>query len=311
MKISGTRIVAVCSQPLATAKALAAEIHGATPAVFSDFGRMLDEAELDVLYICLPPFAHSGQFEAAAARGIHIFIEKPIALTLERARSMVAAARRAKIVTQVGYHMRFGGAVRRLKTMIDDGTAGPPTLFDGRFECNSLHSPWWRDIRKSGGQVFEQAIHLYDLSLHLLGKPRIVSGFTSNLCHGETEGYSVEDTSAATIRFSTGALASISATNCAVPLQWNVPFTVVCEKLTGYFANHNEATFVFTAGAKPRTLKVATAVDPFLEEDRAFIAAARGRKAPTATVEEGLTGLRMVAGVQESSLKNGAPVRMR
>ncbi len=55
------------------------------------------------------------KLEMAARRGVHVFIEKPIALTLQKARSMCAAARRAGIVTQVGYHMRFGGAVRALR----------------------------------------------------------------------------------------------------------------------------------------------------------------------------------------------------
>jgi predicted dehydrogenase len=310
-RIAQARVTAICSTPFAGAEALAARIGGEQPRLFSNFRRMLDEVPLDALYICIPPFAHDGQFELAAKRGIPVFIEKPIALTVERARSMAGAARKAGIVTQVGYHMRFGGAVRKLKAMIDEGTAGRPTLLDGRYECNSLHGPWWRDRGKSGGQVFEQAIHLYDLAMHLLGKPASVSAFTANLCHRMTRGYSVEDTSAAAIRFSQGALATISATNCAVPNQWNAPCVVICEKLSAYFTSPNDATFVFTAGKKTRTVTITASVDPYLEEDEAFIAAVRGRRPSAATVAEGLVGLRMVAGVNESARRGGEPVSLR
>ncbi len=309
-RIPQVRIASICSRPRVTAQALAAAVPGQPPAVYGDFTRMLERTPLDALFICLPPYAHDGQLESAAKKGIHVFIEKPIALTVERARSMVRAAVKAGIVTQVGYHMRFGGAVRALDRMVGDGRAGLPTLFDGRYECNALHAPWWRDIGKSGGQVFEQVIHLYDLAMHFLGGPRTVTGFTANLCHRGVPGYTVEDTSAAAIRFSSGALATICGSNCAVPMQWNGIFTVVCERLTAHFRSCNSATFVFTSGKKPRAVEVTAAVDPYLEEDRAFISAVRSGRGVAATIEEGFAGLRMVSGVRESSGMNGRPVRM-
>jgi predicted dehydrogenase len=307
-KIGHARIEAICALPRAHADALAEGIGGGSPRTFSSYERMLDEVPLDALFICLPPYAHSGQLEQAARRGIPVFVEKPIALSVERARSMAVAARKAGIVTQVGYHMRFGAAVRKLKALIDDGTAGRPTLFDGRYECNALHGPWWRDRRKSGGQVFEQAIHLYDLAMHLLGTPSSVSAFTANLCHRTVPGYSVEDTSAASIRFSSGALATICASNCAVPGQWNAPCTVICERLSAYLTSHNEATFVFTAGRSPRIVKVSSDLDPYVEEDAAFIAAVQGRRPQTATIDEGLAGIRLVSGVNRSARLNGRTV---
>jgi predicted dehydrogenase len=309
-RVPRARVTAVCSRPLSTAEELAAGLAEPRPRVFVDLRTMLDATPLDALYICLPPFAHNGQLELAASRGIHVFVEKPIALSEARARSMADAARSAGIVTQVGYHMRFGGAVRRLAAMIEDGTAGRPTLFDGRYECNALHGPWWRDRRRSGGQVFEQAIHLYNLAAYFLGKPVTVCGFAANLCHRATEGYTVEDTSAAAIRFASGALATICASNCAVPGRWNGPCTVVCERLTAHFTSCTEATFIHTAGRR-RTVRVADTRDPYLEEDAAFVRAARAGRASPVDVAVGLADIRTVSGVLASSRQNGAPVRLR
>ena len=66
---------------------------------------------------------------------------------------------------------------------------------------------WWRDRKKSGGQMIEQVIHLYDLATHFLGKPKSVSALTANLCHKKSKGYSSEDTSASIISFVGGAMA--------------------------------------------------------------------------------------------------------
>ena len=69
-----------------------------------------------------------------AEKGIHIFNEKPIALNLERGQSMVDAIEKAGVHSQVGYHMRFGKAVRRVRELMETGVAGRPTLFSANYE---------------------------------------------------------------------------------------------------------------------------------------------------------------------------------
>lgn len=310
-KLQGVKVAAICSRPLRTARALASSMNGEGTRAFADFDRMLREVPLDALYVCLPPFAHDGQVEAAAGKGIHVFVEKPVALTTRRAVAMARAVKRSGVVGQVGYHMRFGGAVRRLKELIDNGKAGIPTLFDARYSCNSLHGAWWKDRRKSGGQVFEQVIHLYDLALHLLGKPRAASGFAANLCHRNIRGYTVEDTSASAVRFASGALANISASNCAVPMEWNNPFTVVCENLTATFTDEGNAEFVFTNGGETKRRHVRGSTDPYLAETKAFVAAVQGKGPRVATIEEGALGVRLVDSVLRSSRAGGAVIKIK
>ncbi|MFQ7552569.1 MAG: Gfo/Idh/MocA family protein [Blautia marasmi] len=83
MKMENVKIAGLCSSPADDARAFACENH-LDCGIYDDGYCMIEEAGLDALYICLPPFAHSGQLEAAADRGIHVFIEKPIALNVER-----------------------------------------------------------------------------------------------------------------------------------------------------------------------------------------------------------------------------------
>ena len=187
---------------------------------FEDFDEMLDEGDFDVLFICLPPFAQDHQFERAAERGKHIFIEKPIALNTDTGRRMVKSAEENGIITRVGFHMRQGAAVRKMKELITSGEAGRPVLFHGHYSCNSLHTPWWINVDLCGGQIYEQAIHVYDLCRYLMGEPKFAAGVMGNVCHNHIHNYTVEDVSASFAGFTNGAVAAITANNGWEASRW-------------------------------------------------------------------------------------------
>lgn len=306
-RIEGVEVVAYCSSSIEDARRYVKENNLNAPA-YDDFYRMLDEVRLDALFVCLPPYAHSGQIEAAAAKKINIFVEKPISLTVERGELIARAVRENGVKSQVGYHMRFGGAVRRFKELIDSGIAGKPALYSARYECNSLHSRWWMDVEKSGGQVFEQVIHLYDMALYLMGDVSHVSGFMDNLCHTDVPGYTVEDTSSAILRFKSGALGNITGSNCAVPGQWNGFFRVVCKNMVADFIDHNHATFIYTDGNSVREENVVEDVNVGFDEVGYFIDVLKGKASEFAPIAEGLKGLRLVQSVVDSSKNNGAMI---
>ena len=105
---SGAQISCVCDKSRAAREAFCEEIPQENIQEYDDFDKMLDEGDFDVLFICLPPFAQDHQFERAAERGKHIFIEKPIALNTETGKRMVESAANSGIITRVGFHMRPG-----------------------------------------------------------------------------------------------------------------------------------------------------------------------------------------------------------
>lgn len=317
-KSGNAHVVAVCSKPFETAQLLCDTVLAGKAQAFEDFDKMLGSVDFDALYVCLPPFAHAGEIQKAAKARKHLFVEKPLGLDVRKAAEMAALASRGRLVTQMGYHMRYGAAVQKLKSMIDDGTAGKPTLFDGAYMCNALHTPWWRDRAKSGGQIVEQVIHLYDLAMHFLGKPRTVSALAANLSHRKVKAYSVEDTSAAIIGFQGGAMASITASNCAIPTKWRGLFTVVCENVTAEFVDHNNAIFTFHGGKAseewwptgkfPEAQDVKGEADAYLEEDKAFVAAVAQRKPLSADLKQGLRSLQLVMAAYKSATAGGKQV---
>jgi len=238
-------IAALCDHTAATVQAFAQK-HAPNAELFTDYRALLAEAELDLLVICLPPFAHADEVARAAANGIHILIEKPIALESEHAWRMVEAVEQAGVKSQVGFQFRFGAAVEAFTQLQHEGKTGKIVLMNARYFANHLHAAWWRDRAKSGGQVVEQAIHLFDLMAHFMGKPVTVYSRQANLLHGSVQGYTSEDTSATIVTFADGGIGVVTATNNAIPMRWIGDYRVVAERITADFATANVASFTHT-----------------------------------------------------------------
>jgi predicted dehydrogenase len=296
--LKNAEVVGIIGRNPENAAALAKEIGGQT---YASVAECIEKAKPDALYVCIPPGAHKGECEYAAAKGVHLFMEKPIARTLKRGKSILEACRKAGIVTQVGYNMHYHPFVQKVKELIDNGSAGKPTLFDAIYYCNSPHKDWWRSDSLSGGQVFEQGIHLYEMSMHFLGKPVRIASFLDNLCHKEMPGYEVDDTGSSSIKFDSGAIASISITNCAVPGLWKLGFTLVCEKLTVFFDGLGKARFVYTGGKENKTEELEGNHDSHLRQTEAFIKAVQGKGKAEPTIEQGYESLRLVDAALRSS----------
>lgn len=269
--------------------------------VFTDHREMFEKANLDLVVICLPPFAHSDEVELAAEYGVHILIEKPIALSSEHAWRMVEAAEKAHVKTQVGFMFRFGAAIERLKELITSGEIGPIGLMSARYFCNSLHAPWWRDRGKSGGQLVEQVIHMVDLMRYLIGDAVSVYSRQENLFHRDVADYTVEDVSATVFGFQGGAIGVIYATNGAIPGKWINDYRLVSQKLTAEFNNANNALFHFTAETRVQTETISSEKNIHLAELQDLITAIDTNGQTRTPLREGAKSLDMALAATRSA----------
>lgn len=280
--------------------------HSLSNATCFDNGLSLIESGLvDAIYFCIPPHAHRGEVEAAADRGLHVFLEKPIALSSGQARSMVEAISNAGVLSQVGFMMRFSSAALRLKALLDAGDWGRPTLFTGRFWVNFEGSDWWRDRTRSGGQIFEQVIHLYDLATFFCGELSSAHGLLANLCHQDIQDYTIEDTSVGVLQFKNGALATITGSNNAVPMHFFADYRMVCERGTLDYrcfgqpwVQSDEATF-FPATGQPET--VIQTADCILEENLHFLDCIQNQRQSSCPAAAGLASIELVERIIQSS----------
>ncbi len=301
-------LAACCDIEVNKAAAFSERYAGGRAQVFESSAEMYSAAKLDLAVICLPPFAHSNEVELAAQRGIHLLVEKPVALQSDLAWKMVEVAEAAGIKTQVGFIFRFGEVVEQLKRWQVTGETGKVGLFSARYACNSLHAPWWRQREKSGGQLVEQVIHLFDLMRFLMGEPASVFSRQANLFHQGVPDYSIEDVSVTVTTFASGALGVIYATNGAIPDLWIKEWRLVAEKMVAEFSDWNRAVFTPTAPlANPVT--VASEKDVFLAQMQDLLQAIRTGGETRIPLREGARSLDLVLAAQRSSEKQ-AEIRL-
>jgi predicted dehydrogenase len=295
LAVDGMALVAVCGRDGERTAAFARP-YGA--AAYVAFERMLETEALDLLIVALPPFAHAGEVERAAAAGINLLVEKPIALDAGRARAMVDAA--AGVTAACGFMYRFGGAVVRWSALAADGTTGRAGHFSGAFHSNSLHAPWWRERDKSGGQMVEQLIHIADLARCWLGMPQTVYARAARRFHAGLANYTAEDASAIVLGYDDGRIGVLHASNGAVPGRWRKSWQIVAERATGIFADWNTAEIVYTDG-EARSERIASTLDPFVAQLEDIRNAIVQRRPPRVPLADGLATLRLVLAARQSA----------
>ena len=209
-KIANAEMVAFCDTDEARANA-AAEEHGGT--AYTDYQKMLDDANLGAVYICLPPHIHGPFEQAVIDRGLPFFIEKPIDTDVARAESTLAAIQAHQIITGVGYHWRHFDSVDWLQDEIGDQAIG---MALGYWMGGTPGVWWWRKWETSGGQMVEQCTHITDLARYLMGEVKSVyAQYNTYRMPDQMEGFEVADAGTATLTFERGGVAQISTT-CAL-----------------------------------------------------------------------------------------------
>lgn len=286
-------LVACCGRDADRTKAFAS---GRGAAAYIDLDAMLGKERLDLVIATLPPFNRDGEIERVARAGVHLLVEKPIALSQQAADSMVADVGATGVVAAIGFMYRFGDAVRRWKAA-DTGQVG---LYAGAYHCNALHADWWREEAKSGGQILEQVIHQIDLIRHLMGEPDTVYARRANFAHHDTPGYDVEDISAIVFGWDDGRIATLNASNITVPGVWHKEWAVYAERMTGRFTSWNDAVLTRTAG-EIAAEEIAGPTDPFVAQLADVHRAIATGSAPYIPLAEGAASLKLALAARLSA----------
>ena len=166
------RVKAVCARSLERAARVAATV-GAEPSV--DVEAALRDPEVVAVDLCLPTPLHREFAERAFEAGKHVFLEKPIALTIEDADAIVVAAEQSGKALMVGLVLRFWPEYVRLQQLAQAGELGRPrAVSTQRLSPPADWSDWLRDRSQSGGTTVDLLIHDFDHMNALLGTPRSV-----------------------------------------------------------------------------------------------------------------------------------------
>jgi len=187
---------------------------------YTDLAEMLQREKVDVLSVCTQHTQHPAAVEIAAAAGVHVISEKPLAIDLTSCDRALAAARTAGIKLGVISQRRWYEPVQRMKDAIDAGKLGKPvlaivTMLGWREPSYYLSDPWrgtWKG--EGGGVVVSQAPHYLDLLSWFMGPASEMHAYWDNYNH---PGIEVDDTVVASVRFHNGGMGSIVLSNSQRP----------------------------------------------------------------------------------------------
>jgi UDP-N-acetylglucosamine 3-dehydrogenase len=211
----GGRVTAVTDPDPKRAAAWAAELGAAA---FPDVAALVTSGLVDALDICSPPGAHLANFAAAAPHVPFIFLEKPMAATLEQAHAILQVARETGVRTMTGFFHRFHEPLLRLKALIDAGTLGRVVTFRNRFMITADADgsrPWLWDRQTAGGGVMvHTASHSLDLFRFMVGEIATVQAALARV----DPSVPLEDAAVVTVRSGGGVFGLLEAYG-------NAPFT--------------------------------------------------------------------------------------
>ncbi|MGB0505063.1 MAG: Gfo/Idh/MocA family protein [Pikeienuella sp.] len=182
--------------------------------------RFTDLADVDVpvdgAIIATPTGLHRSHGEAAARRGWHLLIEKPVAGTVEDALALDAVVKRCGVHCLVGHHRRYHDSIQKLRDVIASGKIGEPVTSTMIWAVRKPDEYFNTDWRRTGGSpVMINLIHDVDLLRFVLGEIADATGFSSQTqrAAGRVE------SGAVALRFASGVCGTISFTDTA-PSPW-------------------------------------------------------------------------------------------
>ena len=243
----------VCGDNVAERREQAVSGVGFREAV-EDWRAVVDHPDVDVVYVTAPNMMHEEIAIAAAEAGKAVFCEKPVGGTPDQTVRIEAAARRAGVITGVGYNYRWAPLVQHAKALIESGRLGEITNYRGRFFSMYGADPMgllsWRFLVDEAGYGVSSDIlsHAVDLAHMLLGPITEVSGTRETFIRerplpkaggthydrgqpGDPTGeVTNEDYAAAMVRFANGARGTFESSRAIIGPESQMAFDVYGNK---------------------------------------------------------------------------------
>lgn len=208
-RVDGIQPVAISDPDVGRGEALAKEYDLLS---YTDYAEMIQAGGLDAVLIAIPNHLHLDVTRAAAAAGLHVFTEKPVAHTLVDALAIKEATDVAGVVTQTGFNQRFREPVQMARRGIEAGVVGDVlsfrSVYSESYDLYPAASGYRYDLAQSGGaSILDLAIHRIDLARYLVGD---IVEVCATIDH-TTIPFPADDNVFLLVRFESGATGVISS----------------------------------------------------------------------------------------------------
>jgi UDP-N-acetyl-2-amino-2-deoxyglucuronate dehydrogenase len=284
--------------------------------VYSDYYEMLNKEDLDVAVITTESGRHCSIALDCLESGVNVFVEKPMAVTLEDSTSMISKAKEKGLHIFVSQQMRFNPSVLAVKKTLDEGKFGKllHVVSNVRWNRNKAYyeQAEWRGTKdQDGGTLLNQCIHSIDIMRWLVGsEPIEVFAYTDNLIHPEIE---IEDVGLALVKFENGAYGVIEGTVNIYPKNYEETLHIFGEKGTVKLGGKSLDTIEYwnvenvkePAIEKPSDV----ALYCYMQIYKNIALSLKQQDKPLVTGEEAIKTMRLIDAIYKSSDK-GVPIRL-
>jgi predicted dehydrogenase len=298
-------LAAVCDVDLERAAALAA---GTGARTYADWRDLLDREELAALVVCTPPRSHREPAVAALSHGLPVYLEKPIARTLDDAAVIVAAARDAGTVCAVGYQWHALDLLGDLPGLLACQQIG---LLVGTNIGPTQPRPWFTDMRAGGGNLLERGSHHLDLARAVAGEVAAVQAAASRirLARGPGDAGDIDDALTIMLELASGALATVVVAWTRPGQPGRYGMDIIASEATLRLALDPDFTLSGVNRGQPVTRRAAC--HPFERSVRRFLDAVRARDpAAVACTPPDAAATLAVATAAEEALRTSRAVRV-
>jgi predicted dehydrogenase len=277
---------------------LAFEVIG-TP--YTNYKEMYSKEDLDAVYVCLPPNLHGDVEIDAAKAGLHLFVEKPVNLYLEKGIEAAEAIDKAGVITSVGYQSRYSNNADAAKKFLANKTIGMVVAEDFSGVAGG-DTHWWRVMERSGGKLHEQTTHQLDMIRFLAGDIVEVFKYHALRINTNMANHTIPDLEIASFVFESGALGVLTV-SCAMTQGGGHGKTEFL--LEGHIIMHYPGLEIVPAGVA--TIEVENKPIPSI--DQAFVDAVRSGDSSQirSTYKDGLKTTAVTLAANQSA-KEGKPV---
>lgn len=289
------------------ARATFASQHGCRAA--SSLEEVLADDGVDALIVATPHGTHLDMVRAAAAAGKHVFLEKPITLTVAEGQACIEAAAEAGITLLVGHHRRRSAANRALKRLVDAGDLGVIHLVSAEMYVPKYQDPppgsGWRMTREESpaGAMTGLGVHMVDTMQYLLGPVARVSAMSKQILGRSA----LDDMTSVVLEFASGPLGTLN-TSLVLPRRCDI--SLHGHEQSAWSLEDGKRLLRQTKAQPAPTEEPIALVDELVEQLDELAACARGEARPETDGAAAVSVIAVLEAIVEA-IESGCAVDVR
>ncbi len=251
---------------------------------FTSCQELLESEKVEAAWICVPPIpaVHQAIEPILIEHNIPFFVEKPLAANLEIPERINEAINARQLTVGVGYHWRAMDTLHQVRKTI---ATNPVRMVVGNWYSNAPKVEWWQKQATGGGQIIEQATHLYDLARFLVGEAQVIAATANYFERPASPDADIAGVTAALLNFEQGATGLFSTT-CILEAGIAVNLQLICDGLS---ITITQQKVIYDTGKEQREEILGN--NPYLTEDQAFLEAVKYNR-PSALISTYADALR-------------------